>query len=102
VIRKLVIPAELGEGIEVRLLQWFKTQGDPVAVGQALLEFETDKALVLVTAMQAGALRRCFYEPGDWMKPGDIVAWLSDSADERLPLEGEVPSDTLMVTFDTT
>lgn len=102
-IKKLVIPKELGESIEVRLLDWLKSEGDSVAAGDALLEFETDKAIVLVTASQAGVLRKIHVASGDWMKPGDAVAWLSDSPSEALPAEGEsAPSDELTVTFDIT
>ena len=60
-IRKLVIPKELGESIEVRVLDWLKAESDPVNAGDALLEFETDKAIVLVAAVQAGTLRRRFF-----------------------------------------
>ena len=101
-IKKLVIPKELGDSIEVRLLDWLKAEGDAVAAGDALLEFETDKAIVLVTASQAGILRRILVGAGDWMKPGDAVALLSDSAEEALPESGTVPADELMVTFDVT
>jgi pyruvate/2-oxoglutarate dehydrogenase complex dihydrolipoamide acyltransferase (E2) component len=102
VIRKLVIPQELGESIEVRVLDWLKAESDAVDAGDALLEFETDKAIVLVTAVQGGTLRRCFFASGDWMKPGDVAAWLSDSPHEPLPESSESPDDTLMVTFDIT
>src|SRR5450631_435665 len=102
VIRKLVIPLELGEAIEVRVLDWLRAPGDEVNAGDALLEFETDKAIVLVTAVRAGALRRCFFASGDWMKPGDVAAWLSDSPDEPLPDNDEAVDDTVTVTFDIT
>ena len=97
-----MIPMELGEAIEVRLLQWSKAEGQPVGIGDALLEFETDKALVLVSAAQPGTLRRCFYAEGEWMKPGDVVAWLSDGPDEPLPSQADAPADDLLVTFDIT
>jgi pyruvate/2-oxoglutarate dehydrogenase complex dihydrolipoamide acyltransferase (E2) component len=101
-VGKLVIPKELGETIEVRLLQWCKTEGQQVAAGDALLEFETDKALVLVSATRPGTLRRRFYAEGDWMKPGDVVAWLSEQPDEPLPAEDDAPAEDLLVTFDIT
>lgn len=101
-IRSLVIPPELGEGIEVRLLDWIKAQGDWVAAGDALLEFETDKAIVLVTAAQAGFLRKCLFAAGDWMKPGDIAALLSDRADEDLPGAGTAADESMLVTFEVT
>ncbi len=63
--------------MEVRLLDWLKSEGDAVAAGDALLEFETDKAIVVVTATEDGVVRRLLLGSGDWMKPGDVVAWLS-------------------------
>jgi pyruvate/2-oxoglutarate dehydrogenase complex dihydrolipoamide acyltransferase (E2) component len=105
VILTLMIPIELGEMIEVRLLDWMKAEGDAVAEGDALLEFETDKALVMVTAAQGAYLRRCRVAAGDWMKPGDIVAWLSTEADEPLPdasVAAPGAGDALLVNFDVT
>jgi 2-oxoglutarate dehydrogenase E2 component (dihydrolipoamide succinyltransferase) len=101
VIRALVIPRELGEAIEVRLLQWYRAEGEPVATDDAVLEFETDKAIVLVTAKSAGIMRRCFCAAGDWMKPGDVAAWLSDEPNEPLPAERTSPADALSVAFET-
>jgi pyruvate/2-oxoglutarate dehydrogenase complex dihydrolipoamide acyltransferase (E2) component len=100
VIRILVIPKELG-AVEVRLLDWLKAEGETVSAGDALLEFETDKAIVVVTAAEDGVLRRVLFNSGDWMKPGDVVAWLSSTADEPLAQEGEV-GDLAQVTFEVT
>jgi pyruvate/2-oxoglutarate dehydrogenase complex dihydrolipoamide acyltransferase (E2) component len=100
VIRKLIIPVELGE-VEVRLLDWLKSEGDVVAAGEALMEFETDKAIVVVTASESGVLRRALVASGDWMKPGDVVALLGSTAEEALPENGEA-AEVLQVTFDVT
>jgi 2-oxoglutarate dehydrogenase E2 component (dihydrolipoamide succinyltransferase) len=102
VIRSLVIPPELGESIEVRLLDWIKAEGDWVEAGDALLEFETDKAIVLVTAVQAAFLRKRSFAAGDWMKPGDVAALLSDRADEALPGAGTSADESMSVTFEVT
>jgi 2-oxoglutarate dehydrogenase E2 component (dihydrolipoamide succinyltransferase) len=99
-MRKLVIPKELGE-VEVRLLDWLKAEGDAVAVGDALLEFETDKAIVVVTASEEGVVRKLLAGSGDWMKPGDAVAWLSSPGDDSPVPEGDA-GDELSVTFDVT
>lgn len=101
-IKKLLIPIELGEAIDVRLLLWCKAEGQQLSAGDALLEFETDKALVLVSASQPAVLRHCFFREGDWMKPGDTVAWLSDEPDELLPAEGNAPAEELLLKFDVT
>ena len=98
----MVIPKELGELIEVRVLDWLKAEGDEVKQGDALLEFETDKAIVLVTAEQPGFMRRHWFAAGDWMKPGDAAAWLSDRIDESLPASRDSAGDTMMVSFDVT
>jgi len=101
-LKKLLIPIELGEAIEVRLLLWCKTPGQQLSAGDALLEFETDKALVLVSAAQPAVLRHCFFREGDWIKPGETVAWLSDEPGEPLPAERDATAEELLVGFDVT
>lgn len=100
-IRQLVIPSELGDGIEVRLLSWCRADGDAFAAGDALLEFETDKAIVLVSSTQAAVMRRTFYVAGDWMKPGDVAAWISDAPNDPLPERTE-PAQSILLTFEIT
>ncbi len=41
---------------EVKLLRWFRREGDPVAKGDILFEVETDKANVQVDALRSGVL----------------------------------------------
>lgn len=101
-IRRLLIPLQLGEDVEVRVLLWYKAEGDPIADGDALVELETDKAIILVTAKQAGTLRRCFTAAGDWLKVGQVAAWVSDEAGEPLPAERTAPAEELLATFETT
>ena len=47
----------LGESIvEATVSRWLKKEGDSVAIGDTLVELETDKITVEVTAMNAGQL----------------------------------------------
>ena len=101
-IRRMLIPAELGENVEVRVLLWYKAEGDPIADGDALVEFETDKAIVLVTARQSGTLRRCFAPAGEWLAAGHVAAWISDDPGEPLPPDRDAPAETILATFETT
>jgi hypothetical protein len=55
-----------------------------------------------VSASQPAVLRRCFYREGEWMKPGDTAAWLSDEPDEPLPAKGDATAEELLVRFDVT
>ncbi|MFN7533165.1 MAG: biotin/lipoyl-containing protein, partial [Gemmatimonas sp.] len=47
----------LGESIvEATVSRWLKKEGDAVAVGDSLVELETDKITVEVPALEAGTL----------------------------------------------
>ncbi len=100
--RSLVIPADLGEGVEVRVLLWYKAEGERIGEGDAILEFETDKAIVVVTARQGGVLRRCFAPAGEWLGAGQVAAWVSDGADDPLPGDRGAPAEALLAAFETT
>jgi pyruvate/2-oxoglutarate dehydrogenase complex dihydrolipoamide acyltransferase (E2) component len=97
-----MIPPEMGEGVEVRVLLWYRAEGEAIAAGDALVELETDKAVALVTARQAGTLRRCFAVAGDWLKPGEVAAWVSDSPEEPLPAERDTAAEAMLATYETT
>ena len=52
----IVVP-ELGESVvEARVAQWLKKQGDAVAAGEPLVELETEKIDLEVSAERAGVL----------------------------------------------
>ena len=54
----IVVP-EMGESIvDARVAKWLKNEGDAVAAGEALVELETDKVDVEVSAPKAGVLER--------------------------------------------
>jgi pyruvate dehydrogenase E2 component (dihydrolipoamide acetyltransferase) len=65
---------ELGEGIAGGdVLAVMMREGDTVAVGQTLLEIETDKAVVEVPAPRAGRVGRVHVKPGDKAKVGQVL-----------------------------
>ena len=101
-IRMLRIPPEMGEGVEVRVLLWYKAEGDVISEGDALLEFETDKAIVVVTAKQGGFLRRCFTPAGEWLAAGQVAAWVSDGPEDLLPAERTADVEALLAAFEAT
>jgi 2-oxoglutarate dehydrogenase E2 component (dihydrolipoamide succinyltransferase) len=59
---------------EVYLVTWNKAAGDTVAVGDSLMEVETDKANVDVPSPVAGKLVEIFFKNGDEIKTGDPIA----------------------------
>ncbi len=54
----IVVP-EVGESIvDARVAKWLRKEGDAVAAGDPLVELETDKIDLEVSAPQAGVLAR--------------------------------------------
>jgi len=86
----LVVPP-MGGTEELRVLEWHKTEGEPVAEDELLVELETEKAVVEVRAPRACVLRKILVDRGNWALIGPPVAWFSDSADEAL--QTEIPAD---------
>jgi pyruvate dehydrogenase E2 component (dihydrolipoamide acetyltransferase) len=65
----------VGETVdEVYLVAWNKVVGDVIAVGDDLMEVETDKATVQVPSPVAGTLLEIFFKDGDEIKTGDAIA----------------------------
>src|SRR5512144_3109878 len=71
----------LGESIvEATVSRWLKNEGDTIAVGDTLVELETDKITVEVPAMSAGVLTRRAHAEGDVVKVDDLLAEIDESA----------------------
>lgn len=64
------VAADTSGGI---LHQWLKQEGDRVAVGDALAEVETEKAIVEINAEQAGVLGRIVVQAGPASVPINTV-----------------------------
>ncbi|TMW73488.1 2-oxoglutarate dehydrogenase complex dihydrolipoyllysine-residue succinyltransferase [Alteribacter natronophilus] len=71
---------ELAESVtEGTVAQWLKQPGDKVNKGDDLVELETDKVNVEISADEAGTLLEALFEEGDTVKVGDIIAKLDES-----------------------
>ena len=64
----------LGESVtEATVIQWFKAEGDVVAVDEPLLELETDKVTLEVNATAAGTLREITAKAGENVDVGSLL-----------------------------
>ena len=63
------------------IVTWRKEVGDPVGNGEALLEVETDKAVMEVEARRDGYLVRIDAPAGSEVPVGQVIALIADSAD---------------------
>ena len=71
----------LGESIvEATVSRWLKNEGDTIAVGDTLVELETDKITVEVPAMTAGVLTKRAHAEGDVVKVDDLLAEIDEGA----------------------
>ena len=69
----IVVP-QLGESVvEARIARWHKQAGDVVAAGEALVELETEKIDLEVSADRAGVLGALKYQEGADVKVGDTI-----------------------------
>lgn len=57
-----------------KIVQWLKTEGEPVAKGEPLVEIETDKATVEIEAPADGMLTRVSAVAGDDVPVGNVIA----------------------------
>src|SRR6478609_2322957 len=75
----IVVP-EVGESIvEARVARWMKNVGDAVALGDPLVELETDKVNLEVPAPAAGVLSRIDHQDGADVKIGEVLGVIDES-----------------------
>ncbi len=76
----IVVP-ELGESVvEARVARWLKKPGDRVAVGDALVELETEKIDLEVNAEKAGVIASIAAAEGTDVKIGELLGVIDESA----------------------
>ncbi len=69
----------LGESVlEATVGHWLKQEGQPVAVGEVLVELETEKVNAEVAADRAGVLERIVHREGETVHPGDVLAIIGE------------------------
>lgn len=70
----------LGESItEATVSRWLKKEGDAIAIGDTLVELETDKITVEVPAVNAGVLSRRLKAEGDVVQLDEVLAELDET-----------------------
>ena len=76
----IVVP-ELGESIvEATVIRWFKSEGDSVKIGEALLELETEKANFEVAAEKQGVITSILKKEDDDVEVGEVLGVLEEGA----------------------
>jgi 2-oxoglutarate dehydrogenase E2 component (dihydrolipoamide succinyltransferase) len=88
----IVVP-ELGESVvEARVAKWLKKDGDSVTAGEPLVELETEKIDLEVSADRAGVLTNIKHQEGADVKVGEVLAVLEESTNGSHSKVPDVPA----------
>src|SRR4029077_15561507 len=80
-----VVMPRLSDSMEEgTILKWLKSPGDEVALGDELVEIETDKANMVYEAPDAGSLNQVLANEVDPLPIGEVIARVGEA--------GEAPS----------
>jgi pyruvate dehydrogenase E2 component (dihydrolipoyllysine-residue acetyltransferase) len=78
---EIVMPRLSDSMEEGTVLRWLKGVGDEVAVGDELVEIETDKANMVYESDLAGTLTEVIAKEGDTLPVGEPIARVGDASD---------------------
>jgi pyruvate dehydrogenase E2 component (dihydrolipoamide acetyltransferase) len=77
-----VVMPRLSDSMEEgTVLRWLKSAGDQVAVGDELVEIETDKANMVYESDLAGTIVEVLAQEGDTLPVGDPIARVGDASE---------------------
>jgi pyruvate dehydrogenase E2 component (dihydrolipoamide acetyltransferase) len=68
---------------EGTILRWIKSEGDEVAVGDELVEIETDKANMVYESDAAGTLIELVAGEGDTLPIGEVIARVGEAGEAK-------------------
>ncbi len=77
---EIKVPQMAESVVEATVGTWLKSVGDAVAVGEVVLELETDKVNMEVTAEAAGVLEKVVAEEGATVGVGDVLGAIDEGA----------------------
>jgi pyruvate dehydrogenase E2 component (dihydrolipoamide acetyltransferase) len=87
---------DIGEGLtEAEIVEWFVAVGDDIIVDQAIVEIETAKTAVEITATHPGTMLSLGGAPGDSIAVGDILFVIGDGRTRNTEQDSHQPSASL-------
>ncbi len=87
---------DIGEGLtEAEVIRWLVEVGETVTVDQALVEVETDKAVVELPSPRAGTVLHQGAGPGETLAVGEILVVIGEASESWPPQAGPGSDDLL-------
>ena len=88
----IVVPT-LGESVvEARVARWLKKAGDRVEVGEPVVELETEKIDLEVSAEKSGVIASIARQEGDDVKIGELLAVVDENGAAAAPAASAAPA----------
>ena len=85
---------DIGEGLtEAEIVAWLVSVGDVITLGQPVVEVETAKTTVEITATHAGVVRSLGGRPGDTVEVGDVLFVVADEGEAATAEGGDAPAE---------
>jgi len=81
VAAEIVMPRLSDSMEEGTVLRWLKSEGEEIAVGEELVEIETDKANMVYESDAAGTLIEIVANEGDTLGIGEVIARVGDASE---------------------
>lgn len=82
---EIKVPQMAESVVEATVGTWLKSVGDAVSVGEVVLELETDKVNMEVTAEAAGVLEKIVADTGATVVVGDVLGTVAEGATASAP-----------------
>ena len=86
---EIVMPRLSDSMEEGTVLRWMKSVGDDVALGEELVEIETDKANMVFEADAAGTLIEIVADEGATLPIGEVIARVGDASEAPAGGDGD-------------
>ena len=81
----IVLQADQTEGTQATVAQWLKQPGEAVSKDEPIVELETDKVMMEVTAPQDGVLQEIHLQEGDAVAPDQILGTIAEGVVSKDP-----------------
>jgi pyruvate dehydrogenase E2 component (dihydrolipoamide acetyltransferase) len=81
-VTEIIMP-KLGQTMEKgKIVRWLKKEGERVNKGEAILEIETDKAILEVEARDSGILKKILAKEGDVVPVAQVIGYITREGEE--------------------
>jgi len=89
-VKNFIMPkvSEVMEGGTI--VSWLKKEGEWINKGEPIVEIEVEKAVIELESEEEGYLKKILVKEGETVPIGTVLAYISDTLEEKIPEEEKV------------